>query len=139
MTATIVTALAVAALCALLRHKLDRPGRPVRELLGGRVRLTALWNRGGAFGIPLKAVALAAVSVGILAALVLWAGRSLWTALVLGGGGANLWERARYGKVYDYLQFPRAPGRLKRYVYNLADLAIFAGALGLVLSAFRRR
>lgn len=139
MAATIVTALAVAALCTLLRQRLDRPGRPARELLGGRVRLTALWNRGGAFGIPLKAGALVAVSVGILAALVLWAGRSLWTALVLGGGGANLWERARYGKVYDYLQFPRAPGRLKHYVYNLADLAIFAGALGLVLSAFRRR
>ena len=139
MAATIVTALAVAALCTLLRHRLDHPGRPARELLGGRVRLTALWNRGGAFGIPLKAGALAAVSVGILAALVLWAGRSLWTALVLGGGGANLWERARHGKVYDYLQFPRAPGRLKHYVYNLADLAIFAGALGLVLSALRRR
>ena len=77
MAATIVTALAVAALCALLRHRLDHPGRSARELLGGRVRLTALWNRGGAFGIPLKAGALAAVSVGILAALVLWAGRSL--------------------------------------------------------------
>ena len=139
MAATIVIALAVAALCALLRHRLDRPGRPVREMLGGWVRLTALWNRGGAFGIPLRVGALAAVSVGILAALVLWAGRSLWTALVLGGGGANLWERARYGKVYGYLQCPRAPGRLKRYVYNLADLAIFAGALGLVLSAFRKR
>ena len=89
MAATIVTALAVAALCTLLRHRLDHPGRPARELLGGRVRLTALWNRGGAFGIPLKAGALAAGAVGILAALGLWAGRSLWTALGLGGGGAR--------------------------------------------------
>lgn len=139
MLATIGIALAVAALCALLRRKLDRAGRTPRELLGGRVRLTALWNRGGAFGIPLKACALAGVSVGILAAMLLWAGRSLWTALVLGGGGANLWERVRYGKVYDYVQFPQAPGRLKRYVFNLADFSIFAGALGLLLSAFRRR
>lgn len=139
MLATIGIALAVATLCALLRRKLHRTGRTPRELLGGRVRLTVLWNRGGAFGIPLKACALAAVSVGILAAMLLWAGRSLWTALVLGGGGANLWERVRYGKVYDYVQFPRAPGRLKRYVFNLADFSIFAGALGLLLSAFRRR
>lgn len=139
MLATIGIALAVATLCALLRRKLDRTGRTPRELLGGRVRLTVLWNWGGAFGIPLKACALAAVSVGILAAMLLWAGRSLWTALVLGGGGANLWERVRYGKVYDYVQFPRAPGRLKRYVFNLADFSIFAGALGLLLSAFRRR
>ncbi|CDC71843.1 MULTISPECIES: signal peptidase II [environmental samples] len=139
MLATVGIALAVAALCALLRRKLDRAGRTPRELLGGRVRLTVLWNRGGAFGVPLKACALAAVSVGILAAVLLWAGRSLWTALVLGGGGANLWERVRYGKVYDYVQFPRAPGRLKRYVFNLADFSIFAGALGLLLSAFRRR
>ena len=101
MAATIVTALAVAALCTLLRHRLDHPGRPARELLGGRVRLTALWNRGGAFGIPLKAGALAAVSVGILAALVLWAGRSLWTALVRGGrrsqplGAGPAWEGLR--------------------------------------------
>lgn len=139
MLATVGIALAVAALCALLRRKLDCASRTPRVLLGGRVRLTALRNRGGAFGIPLKACALAGVSVGILTAVLLWAGRSLWTALVLGGGGANLWERVRYGKVYDYVQFPRAPGRLKRYVFNLADLSIFAGTLGLLLSAFRRR
>ena len=66
-------------------------------------------------------------------------GRGLGAGLLLGGGLSNLWERIRHGRVLDYLRFPKAPGPLKKYTYNLADLAIFAGALGLVLSAFRRR
>ena len=33
----------------------------------------------------------------------------------------------------DYLRFPAAPGKLKKYVYNLADLALFLGALLLAL------
>lgn len=44
-----------------------------------------------------------------------------------------LWERLRHGRVFDYLQFPKAPGALRRYVYNLADLAILAGAVTLLL------
>ena len=38
--------------------------------------------------------------------------------------------------VLDYLRFPKAPGPLKKYTYNLADLAIFLGA---VLMVLRRR
>ena len=52
---------------------------------------------------------------------------------MLGGGLSNLMERLLHGKVYDYLQFPKAPGRLKRYVYNLADFAILLGGIGLLL------
>ncbi|WP_300638328.1 signal peptidase II, partial [uncultured Oscillibacter sp.] len=58
--------------------------------------------------------------------------------LVAGGGLSNLWERLRRGRVYDYLRFPKAPGPLGRYVYNLADLAIFLGAAGLLLGRRRR-
>lgn len=105
MAATIVTALAVAALCTLLRHRLDHPGRPARELLGGRVRLTALWNRGGAFGIPLKAGALAAVSVGILAALVLWAGLPLDRV----GAGRRRSQPLGAGLVWEGLRLPPVP------------------------------
>ena len=69
-----------------------------------------------------------------------WSGRAPAAAgLVLGGGLSNLWERLRYGRVYDYLRFPRVPGPLGRYVYNLADLALFLGAAGLLLGRRRRR
>ena len=56
--------------------------------------------------------------------------------LILGGGASNLYERLRHRRVLDYVQFPRAPWRLKRYVYNLADFAIFLGGVLLLL---RRR
>ena len=60
----------------------------------------------------------------------------LGAGLLLGGGLSNLWERIRHGRVLDYLRFPKAPGPLKKYTYNLADLAIFLGA---VLMVLRRR
>ena len=66
-----------------------------------------------------------------------WSGRVRLTAL-WNSGLSNLWERLRRGRVYDYLRFPRAPGFLGRYVYNLADLAIFLGAAGLLLGRRRR-
>ena len=47
----------------------------------------------------------------------------LGTGLLLGGGLSNLYERVRRGRVLDYLRFPRAPGVLKKYTYNLADLS----------------
>ena len=58
--------------------------------------------------------------------------------LILGGGVSNLTERLKTGKVYDYVQFPKAPGRLKQYVYNLADFAIFLGGMLLVLRRKKR-
>ena len=42
-------------------------------------------------------------------------------------GLSNLQERLTEGRVYDYLHFPRAPRPLNRYVFNLADLCVFAG------------
>ena len=56
--------------------------------------------------------------------------------LVLGGGLSNLLERLLHGKVYDYIQFPKAPGKLKRHVYNLADFAILLGGISLL---FRKK
>lgn len=79
-------------------------------------------------------------SLGALLAAVRWGRRNPAAAgLVLGGGLSNLWERLRLGRVYDYIRFPKAPGRLGRYVFNLADLAVFLGAAGLLLGRRRRR
>ena len=55
------------------------------------------------------------------------------------GSGFGLFPlKARHGRVLDYLRFPRAPGPLKKYTYNLADLAILLGAVLLVLRPRRR-
>lgn len=127
------------AACTLARWYLERPDRKERSALGGKVRLITLWNRGAAFGLPLGRKVLMALSVLVLAATAMfWRCRnSLGAGLVLGGGISNLWERLRHGKVLDYLRFPALPGRLGKVVYNLADLALFLGAL--LLALFPRR
>lgn len=139
MTAMCLIAAAVASGCAGARWYLCRDRRREREFWGGRVRLTELWNGGAAFGLPVGRTLLQALSALALASLLPLGRRKPAAAgLVLGGGLSNLWERLRRGRVYDYLRFPRAPGFLGRYVYNLADLALLLGAAGLLLGRRRR-
>lgn len=131
MIVALVLAAAVAALCAALRHGLDRPERRESLHLGGRVRLTGMHNRGSAFGLlHLSRKCLAAISlVVLLLSLPLCRRSRVGCGLLLGGGASNLAERLGEAGVFDYVQFPRAPGRVKKYVFNLADFAIFLGAL----------
>jgi len=125
--------------CAAVRWYLDRSSRR-EESFGGWLHLTALWNERGAFGLPLKGTALTAVSAAVLALVPSLAKRCrIGAGLILGGGLSNLWERARHGRVYDYLRFPRAPKPLRRYVYNLADLAIFTGTAMVLFRSLRRK
>ena len=119
--------------CVAARWYLDRPSRREKEHAGGRVRLKALWNEGAAFSLPIGRDVVTAASVVLLG--VLWNKRKehpVSTGLVLGGGLSNLLERLRQGKVYDYVQFPKAPARWSRYVFNLADFAIILGGVGLM-------
>ena len=140
MITMLLIATAVASGCTAVRWYLCRESRREEEHWGGRVRLTALWNEGGAFGLSLRRKTLLGLSTAALGSL-LRLGRSSPAAagLALGGGLANLWERLRHGRVYDYLRFPKVPGALGRYVYNLADLFIFLGSAGLLLGRLRHR
>lgn len=137
MLMTLLLASAIVALCGAVRRHLDRAERTSRSFCQGRIRLTSLWNHGAAFDLPIPQKALTAGSIVGMVGLLLHRGASrLGAGLVLGGGLSNLVERLARGKVYDYVQFPKAPGRLKHYVYNLADFAVF---FGLVLLLFRRK
>ena len=130
---TLFTAAAVLAACAGLRWFLNRPERKDAFFWGGRIRLTALWNDGAAFSLPLKRKLVTALSILILPLVWVFRRRSpIGAGLALGGGLSNLWERLRRGAVYDYVQFPKLP-KIGRYVWNLADLAILIG--GLLLTA----
>ena len=134
---TALTAMATLGGCTAARWYLDRPDRREAEFCG--VRLRALWNEGAAFGLPIPEEILTLAPAAVLGAL--WAGRKrspLGTGLVLGGGVSNLLERARHGRVYDYIQFPAAPGPLKRYVFNLADFSILAGGVVLLVRGRKR-
>lgn len=135
---TVLTALTTLGICSGVRRHLEQNGCPVRTAAGGHIKLTALWNKQGAFGLKLKREALAVLSAAAL--VLVWTQRkrsALAAGLILGGGLSNLAERLLRGKVYDYVQFPKAPWKLKKYVFNLADFAIFIG--GILLALGRRK
>lgn len=136
---TLFTALGILCLCTAIRRQLTRPGRRMPPISGRFVQLTFLWNEGAAFGLSLPRRLLLFLSGAALP--IFWLLRRcspLGTGLLLGGGISNFWERVRHGRVFDYLCFPKAPGRLRRYVYNLADLAVFLGAALLLLGKSRK-
>ena len=138
MIVTAIAAGAALSLCALVRRGLEA-GKGPASLLGGRVLVRRLYNRGAGFGlVPLDARQVAPLSLAALWALLRWGGSRLGTGLLLGGGLSNLYERIRRGRVLDYLRFPRAPGVLKKYTYNLADLFILLGAVLLLLRRRKR-
>ena len=132
-----LTALTTLGGCIAARWYLNRTSRRDSEYAGGRVKLRSLWNEGAAFGLGIRFEAVAA-SFAALGAL--WTQRKrspVGVGLMMGGGLSNLLERLRQGKVYDYIQFPKAPGRIKQYIFNLADFAILLG--GLCLSARKKK
>lgn len=117
-----------------------RRGKLNGTLLRGQVRLEMLENRGMAGGALKNRPRLARVLScgGLLAAMILCRGEllrgqgvSCWGAVLLCAGGAgNVLERLVWGRVTDYIRFPRLPGmRLGRLVWNLADFMLLAGAL----------
>ena len=131
---TICTAAAVYGGCAAARWYLNRSSR--REEESGWVRWKAMWNEGAAFSLPVPPEALIPASAAAMG--LLWKERKrspIGAGLLLGGGLSNLHERARLGKVYDYIQFPKAPEPWRRYVFNLADLAILSGGALLLFRA----
>ena len=137
ITLTIAAATLLAAFSA--RWYLHRSGRREETFLDGHICLTSLWNTGAAFALPLSRWFVAAASACAL--VFAWRKRKsapLGAGLLLGGGLSNLYERLRHGKVYDYLRFPKAPGPIRNYVYNLADFAIFLGAILLVFCRKKR-
>lgn len=96
-------------------------------------------NKGVAFGLATPLWLVLATFI-ILAGLALrswyknpdhWEAQALGFALILGGAVSNLIDRAAYGAVLDYIDLKVWP------VFNLADSAIFIGALGLLWYALR--
>jgi signal peptidase II len=133
---TFLTGLVTFGTCSAARWYLDREDREDKDFVGGHVKLTKLWNEGAAFNLKISRNVILSISGAVLATLWLTRRRSpLGAGLALGGGLSNLVERLKQGKVYDYVRFPKAPGKLKKYVFNLADFAIMAGAMLCVIAS----
>lgn len=54
-------------------------------------------------------------------------------ALIVGGGLGNLSDRIRKDSVTDFIALRHKDGRIGKYVYNIADFAIAAGSVMIVL------
>lgn len=140
----LVTAAADQALKLWLLRVFDIGARqPVR--LGPFIDLVLAWNTGISFSLlpqvgPLGQWALLAVK--LIAVLLLWVWLShatsrmtaLALALIIGGAIGNGIDRVIHGAVVDFVLFhiTTASWTFRWYVFNLADVAIVAGVVGLL-------
>ncbi|NDV02681.1 signal peptidase II [Pseudoroseicyclus tamaricis] len=100
------------------------------------------WNRGVNFGLfsglDMRWI-LIAVALVISALVLSWVWRdpsrrwaNVAAGLLVGGALGNVIDRLRYGAVADFLNVSCC-GIENPFAFNIADIAVFAGAVGLVL------
>lgn len=108
-----------------------------RSLWGEVLRFTVTQNTGAAFGLfPGARISFIVISLAAAAGLV-YAHRVLapadrrrpFLALILGGNLGNLADRLRTGRVTDFIDM--GIGATRWPVYNVADIAVVCGAVGL--------
>ena len=102
------------------------------------------WNYGINFGLFSGDAAgtrwvLISVALGIVLFVLVWMRRDppgplgqVSAGLLIGGALGNVVDRLLYGAVADFLNMSCC-GITNPFAFNVADIAIFAGALGLVL------
>lgn len=122
---------------------LDLRSRLAIEVFPPFVNLRMAWNTGINFGIPLGGPwILIGLSIAISIGLVIWVLRRrsmtmAWGAgLVVGGALGNAWDRAFYAEaaVADFIN-NSCCGINNPFAYNIADIAIFLGAIWIALRA----
>lgn len=104
------------------------------------------WNKGVNFGLFANHSALMRwVLIGVALIISAWVWRwvtrsdqpnwaQISAGILIGGALGNVVDRVAYGAVADFLNMSCC-GITNPYAFNVADIAIFAGALGLVLFA----
>ena len=107
------------------------------------LNLRMAWNRGINFGLmagdqALTRWILISVAVLITGWVIWWMRRETRTlprvsaGVLIGGAMGNVVDRIVYGAVADFLNMSCC-GFENPYSFNVADIAVFAGALGLIL------
>lgn len=103
--------------------------------------LRMAWNEGVNFGIldGLNRWFLISVALAISAWVAWWISRGerrlilcLSAGLVIGGALGNVIDRVIYGAVADFINMSCC-GIRNPFSFNVADIAVFAGAFGLIL------
>ncbi len=148
MRALSITALIVFALDQLSKwavvQKLDLLQRGEVDVIPPYLNFRMAWNRGVNFGLFSNSADVArwgliAVAVSISAWVLYWLYREkagvlsmVAGGLLIGGALGNVVDRIVYGAVADFITMACC-GFENPYSFNVADIAIFAGAVGLVL------
>src|SRR5499427_9591537 len=123
---------------------LDLPARGIIRLTPF-LDLVLTWNTGISYGLfrqegPLGQAALLALKAIAVVLLWIWLSRTtsrlaaLSLGLIIGGAVGNAIDRFAYGAVVDFVLFHinTASFSFNWYVFNLADVAIVAGVIGLL-------
>ncbi|MFD2264060.1 signal peptidase II [Lacibacterium aquatile] len=103
---------------------------------------SVVWNRGVSFGMLAAdgwtgAYLLSAMSVAVSIALVFWLRKAERTivvagiAMVIGGAIGNIFDRMRFGAVFDFIDFHFAGWH--PFVFNVADAGISLGVIALLI------
>ena len=113
-------------------------------VLPGFVEFRMAWNRGvnfglGASGSDLLRWGLVALAVAISLWVIWWVRHErlgtraqVFAGLLVGGALGNVIDRLLYGAVADFLNVSCC-GIANPWSFNIADIAVFAGAIGLAL------
>ena len=118
----------------------------------GRVEITSFfdlvmaWNKGVSYGLfaqhdTMGRVILIGVSLLAVVGLFIWMGNALTRlsglaiGLIIGGALGNITDRLVHGAVADFFHFHYAG--FSWYIFNIADVAIVAGVIGLLLDWLR--
>ncbi len=126
----------------LVVHALGLMDRLQIEVIPGILSFRMAWNRGVNFGLfagfdmRWALIALALLISGIVLG---WMARGatgktsmIAAGLLVGGAIGNVVDRVLYGAVADFLNVTCC-GIENPYAFNIADIAIFIGAVGLVV------
>ena len=140
----IVTLVADQVSKAWVVHGLDLKTVRQLEVLPGFVEFRMAWNRGVNFGFGASASelmrwGLVVLAVVISAWVIWWVRREglgtraqVFAGLLVGGALGNVIDRLLYGAVADFLNVTCC-GIANPWSFNIADVGVFAGAIGLAL------
>lgn len=128
----------------LVVEAMDLRTLQVIDVWPGFVTLRMAWNRGVNFGIlssdlDIARWGLAGLAAAISAVVAVWALRrgqrwfSLGAGALIGGALGNAWDRVEHGAVADFLNVTCC-GIANPFAFNVADVAIFAGAAALAFA-----
>jgi len=124
--------------------------QPIR--LGPFIDLVLVWNTGISYGLfpqvgPFGQWALLAIKAVAVVLLWVWLSHAtsrltaLALGLIIGGAIGNAIDRVAYGAVADFVLFhiETASWIFRWYVFNLADVGIVAGVIGLLYESLVAR